>query len=106
AKGRPSESTAAQAVLVVEDVSTQRDVQTVTRAALINEYALVLNLRAQAYRNGKPLGDVMNVQVRRTMDYADSEVLGKQEEEAQIWREMRRDAAEQLVRRLAFLKAQ
>ena len=39
------------------------------------------------------------------MDYANSDVLGKAEEEQTIWSEMRTDAAEQIVRRLTFLKA-
>ena len=49
------------------------------------------------------MGAPISVQVQRYMAYADSEILGKQEEEAQIWREMRADAAAQMVRRLAYL---
>ena len=61
---------------------------------------------AQASRNGEPLGEPMEIVVRRPMEYADSEILGKGEEEAMIWQDMRRDAAQQIVRRLGFLKAQ
>lgn len=67
------------------------------------EYLLTLRVEAQAYRNGEPLGAPMMVQVHRHMDYADSEILGKREEEAQLWRDMQQDAARQLVRRLAYL---
>ena len=77
-----------------------------TRAAAVNEYLLAMTVKAQAFRNGEPVGEPMEVKVHRTMDYADSEVLGKQEEEETIWSEMRIDAADQIVRRLTFLKAQ
>lgn len=105
AKGRPAASDEAEAAVELERVSTRRDVLTVTRAALINEYMLVLDVRAQAYRGGQTWGEPFAVSVRRNMAYADSQVLGKQEEEARIWQEMQRDAAEQIVRRLAFLGA-
>ncbi|MDO4696936.1 MAG: LPS assembly lipoprotein LptE [Neisseria sp.] len=105
AKGRPSAARSAQASVVLEQITPRRDVLTVTRAALINEYMLALDVRIQAYRGGEAWGKPFTVSVRRNMAYADSRVLGKQEEEAQIWQEMQRDAAEQIVRRLAFLDA-
>lgn len=43
--------------------------------------------------------------VRREMSYSDAAVLGKEREEALLWADMRRDAAEQLVRRLSYLPA-
>ncbi|UGA40454.1 LPS assembly lipoprotein LptE [Chromobacterium haemolyticum] len=46
----------------------------------------------------------MTVVVRRSMNYSDSAILGKEQEEALIWTDARRDAAEQIVRRLAYLK--
>ena len=96
----------AQAAITVTHLGTERNVLTSTRAASINEYMLVLRVTAQASRNGEPLGEPMEIVVRRPMEYADSEILGKGEEEAMIWQDMRRDAAQQIVRRLGFLKAQ
>lgn len=46
----------------------------------------------------------MNIRIERTLPYADSLILGKQEEEQTIWQEMYHDAAEQLVRQLSFLE--
>ncbi|MDO5639054.1 MAG: LPS assembly lipoprotein LptE [Neisseria sp.] len=105
ADGRPVDAPQAQATIRVNSIDTRKDIYTITRAAEINEYLLILRVEAQAYRNGDPLGAPMVILVQRPMEYADSEVLGKQEEEATIWAEMRTDAAEQIVRRLAFLKA-
>ncbi|WP_165090048.1 LPS assembly lipoprotein LptE [Neisseria yangbaofengii] len=103
--GRPVGMEQAQMAVNVTHIETRRDIYTITRAADINEYLLMLRVDAQATRNGEPVGEPMSVVVRRTMDYADSEVLGKAEEEQTIWSEMRTDAADQIVRRLTFLKA-
>ncbi len=89
--------------LRVLDQQQYKDVGTINIGGNTIEYLLTLRVEAQAYRRGQALGNPMTVQVQRYMDYADSEILGKQEEEAQIWRDLRREAAEQLVRRLAYL---
>ncbi|PIT07089.1 LPS-assembly lipoprotein LptE [Snodgrassella communis] len=68
-----------------------------------SEYMLSLNVSVQAYRHDRPLGDPIQVTVNRYMDYSDHEVLAKEDEQRMIWRDMRTDAAEQIVRRLAFL---
>lgn len=105
ADGRPVAASEAQMAVNVNHIETRRDIYTITRAADINEYLLILRVEAQATRNGEAVGEPMTVLVQRTMDYADSEVLGKAEEEQTIWSEMLTDAAEQIVRRLTFLKA-
>lgn len=105
ADGKPVSAGQAQATIVVNAAQAQRDIHTITRAADINEYLLTLRVVAQMLVNGRPQGEPMVVLIERKMDYADSEVLGKQEEEATIWAEMRADAADQIVRRLTFLKA-
>ena len=103
--GRPVSMDQAQMAVNATHMETRRDIYTITRAADINEYLLMLRVDAQVTRNGEPVGEPMSVVVHRTMDYADSEVLGKAEEEQTIWSEMRTDAADQIVRRLTFLKA-
>lgn len=105
ADGKPVSAAEAQMTLNIKSVETRQDIYTITRAALVNEYLLTLRVEAQAMRNGEPVGEPITVLVNRTMDYNDSEVLGKQEESETIWAEMRADAADQIVRRLTFLKA-
>ncbi|ASK28112.1 LPS-assembly lipoprotein LptE [Neisseria chenwenguii] len=105
ADGKPVE-TGAEAGVTVTGIETRRDIYTITRTAHVNEYLLILRVEAQATRNGAPVGPKLSALVQRTMDYADSEVLGKAEEEQTIWSEMRTDAAEQIVRQLTFLPKQ
>ena len=97
------DATNPEVLVKVLDVRQQKDVSAINIGGNTIEYMLNLRVDAQAWRAGEPLGAPISVQVQRYMAYADSEILGKQEEEAQIWREMRADAAAQMVRRLACL---
>ncbi|MBH5328536.1 hypothetical protein H9Q10_02460 [Eikenella sp. S3360] len=96
----------AQAGLRVTGIQANKDIQTLNLSGTVSEYRLELKVSAQAWHGEKALGAPINVTVYRTLDYSDSEILGKQEEEAQLWAEMRADAARQLVRRLGYLKAE
>lgn len=93
-----------QAVLQIISIDSKKDIYTITRAAKLNEYLLSLQIRAQAFHFGKAWGEPINIRIERTLPYADSLILGKQEEEQTIWQEMYHDAAEQLVRQLSFLE--
>lgn len=94
----------AAAQIQVLSYETKKDIYTITRAAKLNEYLLSARVIAQAQRNGAAWGQPMVVKVERVMPYSDSMILGKQYEEEQIWQEIQRDAAEQIVRQMAFLK--
>ncbi|QMT32835.1 LPS assembly lipoprotein LptE [Conchiformibius steedae DSM 2580] len=98
--GATVQSDAPQQLQIVS-VERQKDIYTITRAAKLSEYRLSLNVGFQVRRQHAPAGLPAQVRVERTLPYADAMVLGKQEEEALIWREMEQDAAEQIVRRLA-----
>lgn len=104
ADGRAVGAADAQAQIALTSVVTHRDIYTITYAAEVNEYRLSLNVEAQASAGGQNLGEPMRVSVQRTINYTNSEVLGKAEEEQTVWAEMRADAAGQIVRRLSFLK--
>lgn len=94
------------AALQVTDISQQKDIQSINRSGSVGEYILVLRVEAQILFEGKVLADNLSVVVRRDYAYADDEIYGKQEEEAHLWQAMYRDAAEQLVRRVAALPQQ
>lgn len=104
ASGKVVDPKYAQAELKVLNVETQKDIYTITRAAKLNEYLLSMRVTAQAYRNGQPWGQPIYAEVQRTMPYADSMILGKQEEENTIWIEIQQDIANQIVRQLGFIR--
>lgn len=96
----------AGAVLKVHDVETRRDIQSINLSGTVKEYLLVLRVKAEVRFEGSDAVHSLEVSVRRPLDYHDRDILGKQEEEALLWAEMRADAAQQLVRRLGYLKAE
>lgn len=91
--------------VVVKVLSADQNMSTsaVDISGSTSEYLLVLAVKVQAYRHGKPLGDPINVNVQRYMDYSDHEVLAKENERSIIWRDIQTDAAEQIVHRLSYL---
>ncbi len=94
----------ADALLKVDSEYTQRDILVINRGGNVNEYLLVLAVRAQLFKNGVSYAEPMEVSVRRTYTYSDNQMLGKQEEEAVLWNDMRIEAAEQILRRLSYLR--
>lgn len=105
-RGLEVEEAFGEAELRVLTVGRHREVDLVNLSGSANAYLLRMTVDAQADRGGKPWGGVMRVSVQRRLDYRDSEIHGKHSEEQIVWSELERDAAEQLVRRLGYLKAE
>jgi LPS-assembly lipoprotein len=51
-------------------------------------------------RERRELLPATEVQLKRDLSYSDTDVLGKEQEEALLYRDMRNDAVQQVVRRL------
>lgn len=98
-----SSPNAAQAVLKVYGEQTHKDILTINSAGNINEYLLTFRVEAQVLEKGVLIGEPMTILIHRTLGYSDSAILGKQDEESLLWRDMRNEAAEQIARRLSFL---
>lgn len=98
--GKPSE---AEAVLTVDNESYTKDILTINRGGKINQYQLTYAIAAHVTKKGMPFGTPLEIMVRRQFTYSD-QVLGKDQEEAFLKNDMVVDAAEQLARRLAYLK--
>ena len=94
----------AQAVVSVVSENQSKDILTINTGGRINEYQLTYTAVVRTVIGGVPVDPDMVVTVRRSLNYSDNQVLGKQQEEDLLWADARRDAAEQVVRRLAYLK--
>ncbi|WP_293763516.1 LPS assembly lipoprotein LptE [uncultured Aquitalea sp.] len=94
----------AEAVVAVVDEGQSKDVGTINSGGKVNEYQLTYRAVVRVTMGGAELGPDLQVVVRRNMNYSDSDVLGKEQEEASLWADARRDAAEQIARRLSYLK--
>ena len=94
----------ADAVLTVDNEQTRKDILTINSAGKINQYLLILRIDGRLTVHGKAYTPEMQIRVRRTLNYTDAEVLGKDQEEQLLWNDMRQDAADQIVRRLSYLQ--
>lgn len=83
----------------------ERGVVATTAAAQVREVQLRLrvNLRARTPA-GRELMPPMEVLLTRDMSYSEAAALSKAEEEAQLYREMEADVAQQVMRRLAAIR--
>ncbi len=78
-----------------------REILSLTGAGKVREYQLVQALRFQLLdRAGKALIPPTSLSARREYPFDDSQVLGKEQEEALLYRDMQNDLVQQLMRRL------
>lgn len=94
----------AEAVVSVVKENQSKEVSTINSGGKVNEYQLSYTATVRTVIGGVPVEPDMDLTVRRYMNYSDSDVLGKEQEENLLWNDMRHDAAEQLARRLSYLK--
>lgn len=99
------EAAQSEAILRVVSANTTKRTQSVNLEGSATEYLLMLDVIAQVEHQGMVVSNPLHVQVRRFMDYSDREVLGKEDEEAKLWADMRREAASQLILRIALMNA-
>ena len=78
-----------------------REILSLTGAGKVREYQLTQTLRFQLLdKAGKPLIPPTSLSARREYTFDDSQVLGKEQEEALLYRDMQNDLVQQLMRRL------
>lgn len=99
----PAKAADAEAVLVVDSENYSKDILTINRSGKVNQYQLTYRITAHVNKKGAQFGPEMEVLVHRDFVYSD-QVLGKEQEEAFLKDDMVKDAAEQMARRLAYLK--
>lgn len=79
-----------------------REILSLTGAGKVREYQLTQTLRFQLLdKAGKPLIPPTSLAARREYTFDDSQALGKEQEEALLYRDMQADLVQQMMRRLA-----
>jgi LPS-assembly lipoprotein len=82
-----------------------REILSLTGAGKVREYQLVQVLRFQLLdRAGKTVIPPTSLSARREYTFDDSLVLGKEQEETLLYRDMQNDLVQQLMRRLAVAR--
>ncbi len=83
---------------------TTRDANGFNSAGRISSYLLTYQAVAEVWQSGEQIGDDIVIYNSATMNYNDSLILSKDQEEADIWDKLHQDTASQLVRRLVAFK--
>ena len=95
----------AQAVLEILGENTDTQVLSLTSTGVVAEYSLnyrvAFRLRDNANRVWIPASEIV---LRRNLTYDVNEVLGKEHEQALLYKDMQEDAVEQLTRRLSHAR--
>ncbi|MDX9884339.1 LPS assembly lipoprotein LptE [Thauera sp.] len=92
----------AEARLQILGNNRGREILSLTGAGKVREYQLTQTLRFQLLdKAGKPLIPPTSLSARREYTFDDSQVLGKEQEENLLYRDMQADLVQQMMRRLA-----
>jgi LPS-assembly lipoprotein len=102
-----AERAKAQAVLELINEQREREVLALDGQGRVREYQLRLRLllrvtdgKGREFLTGTPLG------VQRDIAFNESQVLAREAEETQLYRDMQTDLVQQIVRRLAAIKVE
>ncbi|GAB3261188.1 LPS-assembly lipoprotein LptE [Chitinimonas naiadis] len=94
----------AEAVLTVEGETIDKQILTVNKSGRVTEYQLLYRARFKLQQSGRDWIPSTQLLLRRDYSFDENNVLGKEAEEQILIRDMRSDAAQQIMRRLAALK--
>ena len=99
------EEAAAEARLQILGNARSREILSLTGAGKVREYQLHQNLQVQLLdKAGKPLIPPTTLSARREYTFDEDAVLGKQQEEELLYRDMQQDLVQQMMRRLAVFR--
>jgi LPS-assembly lipoprotein len=96
---------AAQALLQVTEEARSREILSLTGAGRVREFQLRYRVGFRVHDGkGGEFVPVSVIQLTRDMTYSDAEILAKEQEEQLLFRDMRTDMVQQILRRLASAK--
>lgn len=96
----------AQVTLAIVGDSQAKNVLSLDTSGKVREFQLVRTLGFRVHdAAGRDWLPAAQIVVRRDMYFSDQQILAKEAEEAQLWRDMQNDLAYQMMRRLGAAKA-
>lgn len=96
---------AAQALLQVTEEARSREILSLTSAGRVREFQLRYRVGFRVHDGkGGEFVPASVIQLTRAMTYSDAEILAKEQEEQLLFRDMRTDMVQQILRRLASAK--
>lgn len=96
---------AAEATLTLVNELREKNILSLSGGGRVREYQLRYRMSYRLLdRNSIEIIPVTEIALTRELSYSDAEALGKEAEEALLFRDMQNDAVRQLVRRLQIAK--
>ena len=96
---------AAQALLQVTEEARSREILSLTSAGRVREFQLRYRVGFRVHDGkGGEFVPASVIQLTRDMTYSDAEILAKEQEEQLLFRDMRTDMVQQILRLLATAK--
>ena len=101
-----SDPTEAEALFDILTETREKGNQLLNSQGRVREYTLYYKLRFQVKgQQGKLFLPPTEITVKRNISFNESEVLAKEAEDAQVYRDMQSDLVQQLMRRLAAIES-
>lgn len=95
----------AQASLEILERRRDRETLSLSTAGRVREYALFYTFRFQVKdHENRVLLDPVEIRLRRTLTYSESQAYAKEKEEEMLYEDMENDVMRQLIRRLANIE--
>ena len=95
----------ADAILQLVGESREKEILALSAGGRAREFQLRYRITYMVFdREKKPLGPQGDILMRRDFSFNDQDQLSKESEEALLYRDMRIDAVQQIVRRLSVVK--
>lgn len=95
-----------EVLLDVVNENITRQTSTVDSSARAAEYTLIYTVNFRISRSDeKAIGEIQSLILRKSYQYNTSNIVGKNIEEENLVQELRRDAAQQIIRQFITLKA-
>jgi LPS-assembly lipoprotein len=96
----------AEVVLQISDERQEKEILALSGGGRVSEFQLRyhVSFRLTDNKNAREYIPLSEIVLRRTLTYSDEEALSKQAEEALLYRDMRQDAVQQMMRRLQAAK--
>ena len=95
----------AEATLVLISEKREKIILSLSGGGRVSEYQLRYQMSYRMIdRNAVEIIPVTEISLKRDLSYSDTEALGKEAEEALLYRDMQNDAVQQLLRRLQLTK--
>lgn len=94
----------AEAELFIEQEGVDKQILSINRGGRVSEYELIFHMSMRLNLHNQEVISPTALTLRRSYSFDDTNLLGKDAEEQLLIRDMRTDAAQQIMRRLAAAK--